>query len=95
MDARRRLDRLHFLQIIGHDHTGDRALIRGDTDGTIDHMPHLRRDGDHVHVFVGHIFEQGDQIDLLLIVTAQCGSRLLTNDGKYRLMILLGVIQAV
>ena len=58
-------------------------------------MPHLRRDGRHVDVFVRHIFEEADEIDFLLIVAAQRGARLLPDDRHDRLMIHLGIVKAI
>ncbi len=42
-----------------------------------------------------HVLEEADQIDLLLIVAAQGAARLLANQGDHRLMIELGVVQAI
>ena len=49
----------------------------------------------HLYVFVGDVAEQRDQLDLLLIMSAQCGSRLLAHDRDHRLMVELGVVQAI
>ena len=46
-------------------------------------------------VFAGHIFEQRLQIDFLLILAADGGGGRLPDDGDDRLVVHLGVVQAV
>ena len=58
-------------------------------------MAHLGRVGGHVHVFVGDVLEQRRQVDFLLVVAAEGRAALLADDGDHRLMVELGVIQAV
>ena len=49
----------------------------------------------YVHVLAGHVLEQRDQVDLLLIVAAERGALLLADDRDHRLMVELGVVEAV
>ncbi len=51
--------------------------------------------GRHVHVRAGHVLEQRDQVDLLLVLRAQSGRRLLADDRQHRLMVHLGVVEPV
>src|SRR5918999_5328001 len=81
MLARRRL-RLHLLDIVREHDAGRRALRDGDTHRPIDHMTRLGRYYNHLYVFVGDVAEQRAQLDLLLIMSAQCGSRLLAPRSR-------------
>ena len=58
-------------------------------------MPDLRRVGCHVDVLVRNVLEERRQVDLLLIVAAERGHRLLADDRDYGLVVELGVVQAV
>ena len=71
MRMRRCLDGGLGLQIVGNDQRGDRTFGQGDTHATVDQMADLAGCGCHVHIFIGHVLVQRDQIDFLLIVAAQ------------------------
>ena len=64
-----------------------RALGLGDAHRAVDEVTDLRRVRRHMDVFAGDVLEQRDQIDLLLVLAAERGARLLTDDGHHRLMI--------
>lgn len=95
MSTRRNLDSNLFLEIVRHDHSRDRALGQRNPASAIDQVSHLRRFGRHVHVLAGDVLVQADQIDLLLVVAAEPGPRLLTDDRHHRLMVELGVVEPV
>ena len=48
-----------------------------------------------LHVLAGDVLEQRDEIDLLLVVAAERRARLLADDRDHRLVIELGVVEAV
>ena len=48
-----------------------------------------------MHVLVGDVLEQDRQVDLLLVVAAERGARLLADDRDHRLVVELGVVEAV
>ena len=93
--ARRRRDRFHRCQIVRNDDAGDGPLIERNPDRSVDQMADLRRFRCHVHVFVCHILEQRRQVDLLLVVTAEGGARLLPDNREHRLMVELRVVKAI
>lgn len=66
-----------------------------DAHGTIHEMPDLSWAAGHVHVFMRDVFEQGDEIDLLLIVATEGGPALLPDDGYHRLVIELRVVETI
>src|SRR5687768_7771509 len=91
----RRFLPIHVLNIVGNDNAADCALSQRDTQGAIEDMTHLRWRRDSVHVFMRHILEQRNQVDFLLVTASQRCTFLLTDNGHYRLMIQLSVIQAI
>jgi hypothetical protein len=93
--ARRGLHRVQGLQVVRHDDAGRAALGPGNTESPVDQVPHLLGAGGHVHVFPGDVLEQRHQVDFLLVVRAQRGALLLADDGDHRLVVELGVVQAV
>jgi hypothetical protein len=62
--VRRLLDRFELLDIVWHDQAGDRPLGLGDTDRPVDQVPRLRGVGEQVHVLVGHVLVQRDEVYL-------------------------------
>ena len=58
-------------------------------------MTNLARHAGHRDEIAGDILEQGLQVHFLLIVRADRGARLLTNDGDDRHMIHLRVVKTV
>jgi hypothetical protein len=93
--ARRRLHRGLLLHVVGQDHAGDGALVARDAHGAIDEVPHLARRHRGLHELVGDVLEQRLQVHLLLVVAAHGGARLLADDGHHRLVVGLGVVQAI
>jgi hypothetical protein len=93
--VRRHLDRLHRRQVVRHDHTRDRPLRQRDPHRAIDQVPDLRRLHRHLHVLVRDVLEQRHEVDFLLVVAAERGPRLLSDDGDDRRVVELRVVQAV
>src|SRR5581483_3570241 len=95
MLARRLFHRLEVLYVVRKDDAGNGALVARDTHRAIDQLTNLLRRGYHVHILVRHVLEQGDQVDFLLIVTAECGALLLSDDGYDWLVVELRVVEAI
>ncbi len=95
MRVRRLLDRLELLDVVGHYQAGDRPLGLGDAERPVDQVPRLRGVGEQVHVLVGHVLVQRDEVHLLLVVAAQRGQSLLADDRHHGPMVHLGVVEAV
>ena len=93
--VRRRRDRFLGGDVVGDNDAGDRALVEGDANGPVDEMAHLHRIGRHLHVLVRDIFEEGGQVDLLLVASAKRGQCLLSDDRDDRLVVELGVVETV
>ena len=93
--ARRLLDRVELLDVRRHDDAGDGPLGHRDPQRAVDQMTHLLRRAAHVDVFASHVLEQRDQVDFLLVVAAERRPLLLTHDRDHRLMVELGVVEAV
>ena len=75
------------LQIVRHDDAGDATSALAMRIGAVDQVANLRRRGGRLHKVAGHILEQGLQIEVLLIVRADRGARLLPDDREYGLMV--------
>ena len=95
MLAGRRGQHVHFLDIIGNNNAGDRPFGDGDAYRAINQVADLGRMRRHMHIIMGHILIQRNQIDFLLIIGAQGHGRLLADDGQHRHMILFRVIESV
>ena len=88
-------DRLGLLDVVGDDDRGDGALRQRDPASPIDEVADLRRLHRDLDEFVGDVLEQGRQVDLLLVIAPESGPGLLPHDRDHRLMVELGVVQAV
>ena len=93
--VRRCLDRVLGGKVVRHDDAGDRALVERDAHRAVDEVPNLRRVRRHVHELVRDVLEERRQVHLLLVVAAERGHRLLTDDRDDRLMIELRVVEPV
>jgi hypothetical protein len=93
--VRRLLHRIEVLHVLGHDDTGHGTLGQGNAAGAVDQMAHLHGISTGLHVLAGHIFEQIHQVNFLLVAAAQGGTGGLPGNGQHRLVIHLGVIQAI
>ena len=95
MLARRLRDRVGLLQVVGDDQRGDRALGERDPAGAIDEVPDLLGHHRHLDELVGDVLEQRLKIDFLLVIAAESGTGLLPDNRHHRLVVELGVVQAV
>lgn len=78
-----------------NDETRDGPLDARDSHSAIDQVTHLFGRRGHVHIFVGDVLEQGDEVHFLLVMPAERHPRLLAHEGDDRLMIELRVVQPV
>ena len=61
----------------------------------VDEVADLGRLHRHLHVLVRDVLEQRSEVDLLLVVAAEPGPGLLADDRDDRLVVELGVVEAV
>ena len=95
MLVRRGFDRRLLLQVVRDDQTRDGSLRLRDPQRPVDEVAHLRGIGRHVHVLVSDVLEERDEVDLLLVVAAQGGLRLLADDRDQGLVVELRVVEPV
>ena len=95
MFLRRVLHRVHLLHILRDNDASDRVLVERNAYRTIDRMSHRRRRRNRRAIFAGHILEQRLKIDFLLILRAHRGRCRLTDDGDHRLVVHLGIVEAI
>jgi hypothetical protein len=91
----RRLFELRLLDVGGDDHARDRPRADRHVHRPVDQMADLRRRHAGLDELRGDVLEQGREVDLLLVVRAQRERLLLPDDGHHRLVVELGVVQAV
>jgi hypothetical protein len=91
----RRVGVLELLDVVGDDDAGRRVRGLGDAHRAVDQVRRLA--GDHAggHELRGDVLVEDLQVDLLLEVGAQRQPRLLADDGHDRLVVELGVVEAV
>ena len=95
MFARRAGDRGEFLHVVGNNERRNRALGERDPAGPVDQVPDLRRVTRHLHVLACHVLEEVGEVDLLVVGTTQSRPGLLPDYRHDRLMVHLGVVEAV
>ena len=78
-----RLGVLGLLDVVGHDHAGDRARRLGDAHGAVDQVRGLLGGDAHLHELAGHVLEQAGEVDLLLEVGSQRHAGLLADDRHH------------
>ena len=93
--ARRRIDPIELLDVVGDDHAGHDALGERDPHRSIDQVSRRRGVRARVHVVMRDVLEQRLEIDLLLVVGPHGGARRLADDRDHRLMIHLRIVEAV
>ncbi len=81
------------LQIVGQNHGSHTSLSNGRAHGAVYQMTYLFGRGCLLHERTSDVLEHRDQVQLLLIVTAQGCARLLAHDGQHRLMVHARVVQ--
>ena len=72
-----------------------RALGERDADRAVDEVADLRRVDAICDVLAATSLNSDWQVDLLLVVRAERGARLLADDRDHRLVVELGVVEAV
>ena len=74
----------------------DRALGQRDAHRAVDQVAHLRRRRcTSARTRAATSLKSVDEVDLLLVVAAERGARLLADDRDHRLVVELGVVEAV
>ena len=86
---------VELLDVVGDDDAGRRVGRQRGADGPVDEVGQLLGHGEGLDVLVAHVFEQGSQIDLLLVGPAHGRAVGLPDDGQHRHMVQLGVVEAV
>src|SRR5437016_3018171 len=89
------LDCIHLLDVFWNNNAGHAAFGFGNTHGTINQMADLHWATCQRNVFIRHVFEERDQIDLLLIITSDGRTCCLTNNRYHWLVIHFGIIESV
>jgi len=82
------------LQIVGQDDGGDPALTDRGAHSAVEQVADLFRRGCLLDEGTGHILEHRQQVELLLVVPAKRGARLLTDDGQHRLVVHARIVEA-
>src|SRR5437764_11660826 len=82
-------------RVVRDDQARDVALREGDAMRAVDGVTNLRGVAGHLHVLRRDVLEQGDEVDLLLVVAAESHARLLPDDCHHRLMVELCVVEPV
>ena len=88
-------DRRRLLDVVGDDDRGDGPFRKRDSARPIDEVADLRGLHGHLHELVRDVLEQRLQVDLLLIVAAEAGARLLADDRDDRRVVELRVVEPV
>ena len=88
-------DRVEFLHVVRNDETRHRALHCRNPHGAVDQMAHLFGSHRSMDILMRDVLEQRVKVDLLLIAPADCRSGGLADDRDDRLVIHLGVVEAV
>ena len=83
MLVRRLLNGVGFLNVVRHDDRRHGALGEGDPDRAVYEVADLGRLHRDLHELMRDVLEQRGEIDLLLVVAAQAGARLLADDRKH------------
>jgi len=91
MSARRLLV-FHLLQIVGKHNGRHPSFAERSPDSAVNQMSNLCRCRGLLNKRTGDILEHGREIDLLLIVPADCSARLLSGDCQHRHVIKPGVV---
>ena len=84
----------HVLQVVGKDERRHTALAERDADRAVDEVTDLRRLRGLLHEGAGDVLEHAEKVDLLLVVAADGGPRLLPGDRQHRHVVEPRVVQA-
>ncbi len=83
----RRIDIVQFLQVIGKDQGRYAPLADGRAEGPIGQVTDLFGNHDGVDMMARHVLEHRHQVDLLLVMRAKRGVRLLPCNRQNRHMV--------
>jgi hypothetical protein len=86
---------LQFLHVGRDDQGGGRPLGDGGADGPVQYVGQLFGDRNHLHILAGHVLEQREQVDFLLVGAAHRAAVGLAHDRHHGHVVQLGVVQAV
>lgn len=92
---RRVRHRVELLDVGRNNQAGDGPFGFGDPDGAVDQVADLGGVGGNLDVFMGDVFKEIGKINLLLVMRADGAARNLPHDRDDRLVIELGVVEAV
>ncbi len=84
-----------LLDVLGDDDRGWRATGQRGADRLVEHVGGVLLGHDRHAVLRRDVLEQHLQVDLLLIMGAEGHALLLADDRQHRLVVELGVVQAV
>jgi hypothetical protein len=82
------------LKVVRENDAGDPALTLGDAICAVDQMPHPGGKG-RLHIGAGYILEEGLEIKILLVMRPDGRAGLLPHERQHRLMVELGIVEAV
>ena len=83
------------MYVGGNDHCGNRAPTAGNSDRAVEHIGQLFGDGEYLAVLIGHIFEEAEEINFLLVRATHCRAGGLAHDRDNPYVIKFGVVEAV
>lgn len=89
----RRLFVRQFLEVVRQDQRGSGPPCQGNPHRPVNEVADLCRHSSLMDELAGNILEQRRQVDLLLVVAADCRARLLADDGKDRLVIHARIVE--
>jgi hypothetical protein len=84
-----------LLDVVGHDDRGHRSAGERDAQRAVDQVARLRRHHQRLHELAGDVLVERVEVDLLLVVGAERAAGLLADDRHHRLVVELGVVEAV
>ena len=84
-----------LLDVGGDDHRGDGPLGLGDAESPVDAVANRRRVVALLHIRGGDVLVEAEEVDLLLHVPADGADEGLADDRDHRLVVDLGVVEAV
>src|SRR5579871_1197214 len=91
----RLFDGLHLLDVHRDDDTREGTLGLGDAQRAIHEMAYLNRRGGHVDILASYVLEQGNEVNLLLVMAAKGRAGLLADHRHDGLVIHLRVVKAI
>lgn len=84
-----------LLHVVRDDERGRRPPGQSRPDRAVQHVGQLFGHGNHLDVVAGHVLEQAQQVDFLLIGAAHRAAAGLPDDRQNRYPVKFGVVEAV